>query len=1344
MDLQDQGLIDSRCSRYITGNISCLTDYEEIDGGYLAFGGNPKGGKITRKCTIKTGNLDFENVYFVKEIKFNLFSVSQMCDKKNSVLFNDTECIVLSPNFKLIDESQVSLRVPRKNNMYSVGLKNIIPKGGLTFLFAKATSDESKLWHRRLGHLNFKTMNKLAKGNLVRGLPSKLFKNDQTYIACQKRKQHRASCKPKIENSISLPLHLLHMDLFGLPFLKSLKKKMYCLVVTDDYSRFTWVFFLATKDETSGIFKSFITEIENLVDHKVKVIRCDNRTEFKNSKMNFFCEIKGTQSNGFACTKASDNAGQARKETEHVNDYILLALLTADLPFFEDLKNQENKDNVNSTNNVNIADNVNTVSLTVNVVSTHEVNADGKIISSELSFDPNMPALEDVGIFDFSRDDEDDGAMADMNNSDTTIQVSHIPTTIIHKDHPLDQVIGDLLSATQTRKMSKNFEEHGTHKVAKDLWERIQMLMQGTSLTKQERECKLYDAFDKFAYQKGKTLRDFYLRFSLLLNDMNMYNMKLEQFQVNTKFLNTLPPEWSKFVTDVKLVRDLHTTNVDQLHAYLGQHEYHANEVRLMHERHSNPLALISQHQLNRPAYQHHQKSYHQPQFQQQASIYQSSPYTTSYHTPQFVPQGSSSSNLLISYPMNETSSTINHNAYMASAPQIDYALIAHHQSEFSSPETELVERQNHMSAGSSRPFASRSGGTSGRQRAIVCYNCKGEGHMAKQCTKPKRKRDAEWFKDKVLLVQAQVNGQVLQEEELDFLADPGTVETSTNQTVVTTNAAYQADDLDAYDLDCDELNSAKNSTLPALQDDLILSVIEQLKTQVVNCTKINQDNKQVNGLLTAELERYRNQERVLQEQINDNQASTLYEHSLEIETLKHTLSEHLKEKESLTQKITLLKNDFQKEESRNIDRELALEKQAIGFQNPCYLKKAQRLKPKLYDGCVIEKSEVIVVPDTEETLMLAEESRSKMIEKQDDPQMIEKKVITKPINYGILNQLSTDFETRFVPQTKSSIEQAFWSQYSVQPDEPNLFGTTIVKVPKELPKVSMVNSCLKKLKFHLASFDMVVKERTTATAITKGMWGFEHTKVCFCDDIIPFVKSLKELFTSFDQCLIDEVTEVQNVFTQMELAVEQHLLSVEIVNIVVHDNMKSTCLNVTACAHCVTIETELKIDFLKKECYDTLLQKYHTLEKHCITLEVNNQLNKEIFQRDTWSSQESAPTFAELFEINNLKAQAQAKDTVILKLKEKLNSLNGDVKNGNVKRDVEEIETLNIELDHKVTKLAAKNDHLKQTYKQLCDSIKSLRVRSKEQCDDLINKVKSDLNASLQEKVLVITALKE
>nr|GFB67311.1 hypothetical protein [Tanacetum cinerariifolium] len=269
------------------------------------------------------------------------------------------------------------------------------------------------------------------------------------------------------------------------------------------------------------------------------------------------------------------------------------------------------------------------------------------------------------------------------------------------------------------------------------------------------------------------------------------------------------------------------------------------------------------------------------------------------------------------------------------------------------------------MSAGSSRPFTSGSGGTSRRQRVIVCYNCKGEGHTAKQCTKPKRKRDAEWFKDKVLLVQAQASGQVLQEEELDFLADPGTAVSSTNQTVVTTNATYQADDLDAYDSDCDELNSAKVALMANLSHYGLdnLAEVKELNNIVF---KRNQSAQTVHMLTKPQV---------------------FYNHSI---------------------------------------------RHALGFQNPCYLKKAQQLKPKLYDGCEIEKSEAIVVPDTEETLLLAKESRSKMIEKQNDPKMTKKKVVTKPINYDILNKVSTDFETRFVPQTESSAEQDFWSQYSV------------------------------------------------------------------------------------------------------------------------------------------------------------------------------------------------------------------------------------------------------------------------------------------------------------------------
>ncbi|GJY26599.1 putative ribonuclease H-like domain-containing protein, partial [Tanacetum coccineum] len=259
--MNDKGFVDSGCSRHMTGNIAYLSDFKEFDGDYVTFGGGVYGGKISSKSTLKTDNIDFEDVYFVSELKFNLSSVSQMCDKKNYVLFTDSKCLVLSPNFKLSDKSQILLKIPRKDNMYSFDMKNIVPKEGLTCFFAKDTLDESILWHRMLGHINFKNINKLVKENLVRGLPLKRFENDQTRVACLKGKQHRASCKSKVLNPITKPL-------------------------------FTWVFFLTTKDETSEILKNFIKEIENLVDKKVKIIKSDNGTEFKNKVMDDFCREK--------------------------------------------------------------------------------------------------------------------------------------------------------------------------------------------------------------------------------------------------------------------------------------------------------------------------------------------------------------------------------------------------------------------------------------------------------------------------------------------------------------------------------------------------------------------------------------------------------------------------------------------------------------------------------------------------------------------------------------------------------------------------------------------------------------------------------------------------------------------------------------------------------------------------------------------------------------------------------------------------------------------------------------------------------------------------------------------
>ncbi|GKB59430.1 putative ribonuclease H-like domain-containing protein, partial [Tanacetum coccineum] len=609
-EYKEKGVIDSGCSRNMTGNKCYLTD------------------------------------------------VSQICDKKNNVLFTDIECLVLSSHFKLLDESQVLLRFLRKDNIYSIDLKSVVPTKGLTCLFAKATIDESNLWHRRLGYINFKNINKPVKGNLVRGLSSKFFENNHSRVACQKGKQHKASCKTKLMNSISKPLHMLHMDLFGPTNVKSLMKKSYCLVVTNDFSRFSCVFFLATKDETSGILKNFITEIENQLDHKVKMfIRCDNGTEFKNNVMNQFWEMKcikrefsvartphqngvaekrnstlikaartmvlvikphnktpyelirgrtplidfmkpfgyhvtilntrdhlakfdgkadegffvgysvvskairvfnkrtrivektlnirflenapnvignepdwlfdvdsltismnyvpvvaGNQTNGIAGTRDNIVAGQVEKKTEPEQEYILIPICTTDLLISQGPKDSEEDAGVKPTEmdesealdkdgkddqdtgseferllqlekQPNSTNSFNTVGTPVSAAGPSFTNDDpsSPVNAAEASnafeehlferFSPfknaftllpvsNVTPMDDNGIFGNAYDDEDVGAEADLNNLKTTMNVSPIPTTRIDKDHPKDQIIGDLNSTIQTQRMTKISNEH--------------------------------------------------------------------------------------------------------------------------------------------------------------------------------------------------------------------------------------------------------------------------------------------------------------------------------------------------------------------------------------------------------------------------------------------------------------------------------------------------------------------------------------------------------------------------------------------------------------------------------------------------------------------------------------------------------------------------------------------------------------------------------------------------------------------------------------------------------------------------------------------------------------------
>ncbi|GJY57765.1 retrovirus-related pol polyprotein from transposon TNT 1-94 [Tanacetum coccineum] len=501
------------------------------------------------------------------------------------------------------------------------------------------------------------------------------------------------------------------------------------------------------------------------------------------------------------------------------------------------------------------------------------------------------------------------------------------------------------------------------HKVEKEIWDGDKLLMQGTKLSLQEKE-----------------------------------------FQVNIKFMNSLLPEWSKFVTDVKLARDLHTTNYDQLYSYLGQHEVHANETRLMRKLYQDPLAFVANYNQPSPQLTNYHSQYNPTHVPQQTNNMIPQVHSPQSFTPMYPPTHPSQPQINHSSvpPSHPYQSQVNHQT--SSIPQIAYNS-PQPLTEFPQMDSGLavpVFNQGYdliaclnkamafltvVASSSYKGKATSSGGnnTGGQARVVKCYNCQGEGHMARQCSQPKRPRNAAWYKEKAMLAEALEAGQILDEKQLAFLA-------------------------------------------------------------------------------------------------------------------------------------------------------------YLGYQNMFYLKKAQRIKPTLYDGSVIfDKHVASPVFDDEETLILEE-----------------------------LNRLSEDFGKRVVPQQELSDKQAFWLQTLHPNTDQSASSPVKIEAPRELPKI-------------------------TPDALTEGEWGFEHTKAIFLNEIIPFLKTLKDIFNVFDKDLLNE---------------------------------------------------------------------------------------------DSLSNNQNALEILEYFENNDLKAQLQAKDTTICKLKEHIKTIRENDKKEKVQHEMDKIETINIELEHSMFKL--------------------------------------------------------
>nr|GEX93510.1 hypothetical protein [Tanacetum cinerariifolium] len=466
--LKDKGVIDSGCSRHMTGNMSYLTEFKEINGGYVAFGGNPKGGKITGKCKIRIGKLDFDDVYFVKELKFNLFSVSQMCDKKNSVLFTDTECIVLSFDFKLPDENHVLLRVPKENNIKKRTLieatRTMLADSLLPIPFWAEAVNTGCYDQNRV--LVTKPHNKTPYELLLGRTPSIGFiRPFGCHVTILNTLDPLGKCDGKADERF-----LIGYSISSKAF-RVFNSRIRIVQET------LHINFLENQPNVAGSRPTCLFDIDTLT-----------------KSMNYHPVITGNQPNPSAGIQEHFDADKAREG--NVQQYVLfpygllvpkiLRTLMMILPLklrsliFE-VNEPETTVHVSPSSSAkskkhdgktkreakgkspvelskgfrNLSEEFEDFFITALMSAAGPSNtADSPTLGKYSYVDPsqhpddlNMPALEDIAY----SDDKDVGAEADFSNLETNITVSPIPTTKVHKDHPVTQIISDLSSAPLIR-----------------------------------------------------------------------------------------------------------------------------------------------------------------------------------------------------------------------------------------------------------------------------------------------------------------------------------------------------------------------------------------------------------------------------------------------------------------------------------------------------------------------------------------------------------------------------------------------------------------------------------------------------------------------------------------------------------------------------------------------------------------------------------------------------------------------------------------------------------------------------------------------------------------------------
>ncbi|GJY70562.1 retrovirus-related pol polyprotein from transposon TNT 1-94 [Tanacetum coccineum] len=873
---------------------------------------------------------------------------------------------------------------------------------------------------------------------------------------------------------------------------------------------------------------------------------------------------------------------------------------------------------------------------------------------------------------------------------------------------------------------------------AKDIWDNVKMLLEGSKLTKEDRESQL--------------------------------------MQLNSKFVNNMLPEWGRFVTAVKLNRGLRDSNYDQLYAYLKQHEAHANENKMLLDRFTqhtvDPLALIS--------------NVAPQQYNSQSSINPSSTYVP----PHFV--DNSQLDLGLS-PTDNLIENLTNTLALLTQSYKTYLPQTNNQLRTSS------NLRNQATVQDGRVVNRVRNANPGQARQVKCYNYNGIGHIARNCTQPKRPLNFEYFKDKMLLMSAQENGVALDEEQLLFLAggqdnavDEDVDEQHVQDLTLNVDNVFQVDDCDAFDSDVDEAPTVQtmfmanlSSTDPVYDEagpsyDLyILSEVhDHDQYQNVVCEHHEEhemhDDVQPNYVVDShadytsdsnmipydqyeQVELYERRAMIeltkREQKIDEQLRIVITERNIKEENLKKELhsvklqlASTINHNKSMVEEVTSLKKDFKQKENKYLEEFLdmkalkekvedklfkqdqslqtvhmlcklkpyydELNKVAISYKNPLCLTRAKQVQPALYNGHEIIKTNHVlaIVHNSDDTLEIAEITRKKMNDKMKDPECVQKKVKITPPDYSKENYLAT-----FTPQKQLTPEQIFWSQ-------------DLIKMKDEVLKTQATASRpIKAL--------TVYPPNTPATLIprvlpTKRERGFEQTKACYLTEVIPFFKTLKEHFEGIQKALTKEIKEMKDIFEELEAEVDQNGVDrkhdeIERKNLLIaNDNLIADCLSKEV--FYVATNSELNVSSftkmhdahtsLKARCQELKVDLSNLRDK--IQKDNHNELVKRFSNLEITRAKHLEQTTALLTENESLKVQIQNKMSCINKdhVKPKV------LAPGKYAMDVEPIPPCNRN-NREVHLVYLK--HLKESVETLCEIIEE----AKELLEYVIGTCPKDLN---------------